>query len=147
MTSIGALACDADETQVPRAQSSGPESVVIFDFDETLVSIDTGSSLISWMIRRNKLQTAFAALALPPAGPLFLVPKTRLIGISVFLWIGTAGYRRTGFDKSCGEFGDAFGEARGNGRALALVVDALESMFGRAIGSSSSAALWTRSFG
>lgn len=106
-------------------QSSEAEVIAIFDFDETLVSIDTGSAFIHWMIRRSKLRTALAALALPLAGPLLFVPKARLLGISVFLWIGTVGHGRSGFDELCDEFGRAFGEAHGSGRALALVVEAL----------------------
>lgn len=77
------------------------------------------------MIRRSKLRTALAALALPLAGPLLFVPKARLIGISVFLWIGTVGHGRSGFDELCDEFGRAFGEAHGSGRAFGLVVEAL----------------------
>jgi phosphatidylglycerophosphatase C len=99
--------------------------IAIFDFDKTLVSIDTGSALISAIIRRSVTRTVAAVLAMPFAGPLFLARGTRLMGISIFLWIATVGDSRDKFDRLCTEFGSTFHAENPGGRTFGLVLEEL----------------------
>ncbi len=109
--------------QVVAAANDGP--VAIFDFDKTLVSIDTGSAFIAALIRRSATRTAAALLAVPIAGPLFIARGTRLMGISIFLWIATVGDSRANFDRSCAEFSSTFHAQNPGGRTLAVVLEEL----------------------
>jgi phosphatidylglycerophosphatase C len=102
------------------------EFIAIFDFDKTLVSIDTGSAFISTIIRRSVMRTVAAALAVPIAGPLLLARGTRLMGISIFLWIATVGDSRHNFDRLCNEFGSTFHAENSGGRTFGAVLKALQ---------------------
>jgi phosphatidylglycerophosphatase C len=107
------------------AASSDDEFIAIFDFDKTVVSMDTGSALISALIRRSLPRTAAAALAMPIAGALFLARRTRSIGISILLWIATVGDSRDDFDRLCTDFGSTFHAENPCGRTFGLVLEAL----------------------
>jgi phosphatidylglycerophosphatase C len=101
--------------------------IAIFDFDKTLVAIDTGSAFIAAILRRSVTRTAAAVLALPIAGPLFLARGTRLMGISIFLWIATVGESRDKFDRLCTEFGSTFHAESPGGRIFGLVLERLRA--------------------
>jgi phosphatidylglycerophosphatase C len=107
------------------AASSDGEFIAIFDFDKTLVSIDTGSALVTALIRRSLTRTAVAALAVPLAAPLFLARGTRLLGISIFLWIATVGDSRDDFERLCSEFGSTFHAKNPGGRTFGVVLEQL----------------------
>lgn len=109
-----------------RTASSDGEFIAIFDFDKTLVSIDTASALISAIILRSATRTAAAALAVLIAGPLFLARGTRLMGISIFLWIATVGDSRDNFDRLCTDFGSTFHAENPAGRTFGLVPEQLQ---------------------
>lgn len=118
----------SEQTQVTapvRPASFDDEFIAVFDFDRTLVSIDTGSALISAIIRRSVTRTAAAALAVPIAAPLFLARATRLMGISIFLWIATVGDSRDNFDRLCTDFGSTFHPENPGGRTFGLVLEEL----------------------
>ena len=122
-------ALDADperaSPQAPAARAS--EVIVIFDFDKTLVTFDTGTAFIQGLIQRSAARTALAAVLAPIAGPLLLlpIPITRLIGLSLFLWAATVGRGPDGFRELQREFGEAFGENRTRGRVIEVMVEAL----------------------
>jgi phosphatidylglycerophosphatase C len=68
--------------------------LVVFDFDHTLYDGDSGSHLFKWLIQRAWWRQVLALLAAPVAGPMVAFLPTRRAGISVFVWIGTAGLHR-----------------------------------------------------
>jgi phosphatidylglycerophosphatase C len=119
--SDSALRTDADD----EAKTSAHEVIAIFDFDKTIVSKDSGSAFIFDMIKRSRLRSVLAALATPVAAPLFLLPSTRLLGISAYLWIGTFGMSDTGFDEACSRFAQDFFGSRIGGVPYRKSLDAL----------------------
>lgn len=66
-------------------------SLVLFDFDKTIISQDTGYAFILFSLQKSFLRKVFALLFSPFALVLFLSQKTRFIGNSIYLWISTAG--------------------------------------------------------
>lgn len=68
--------------------------LVVFDFDHTLYDGDSGSHLVSWLIKRHTWRKAVALLAAPLLLPMVAWLPTRRFGISGFLWIGTFGTHR-----------------------------------------------------
>jgi phosphoserine phosphatase len=120
---IGSEQLQGTAALVPASADGG--IIAVFDFDKTLVSIDTGSAFISAIIRRSVARTAAAMLAMPIAGPLFLVRGTRLMSISIFLWIATVGHSRDDFDRLCTEFGSTFHAESPGGRTFGLVLNEL----------------------
>lgn len=70
--------------------------LVVFDFDHTIYRGDSGTGLISWMLRRNPLRLTIALLVGPLVAPLFLWQSSRRLAISFFLWIATFGLHRRG---------------------------------------------------
>jgi phosphatidylglycerophosphatase C len=76
------------ETSLPYRQ------LVVFDFDHTLYDGDSGSHLVSWLIKRAWWRRALALLAAPLLLPLVAWLPSRRLGISGFLWIATVGETR-----------------------------------------------------
>ncbi|HTD28255.1 MAG TPA: haloacid dehalogenase-like hydrolase [Xanthomonadaceae bacterium] len=72
--------------QVPSIPVGG---LVVFDFDHTLFRGDSGTGLITWMLRRNPLRLLVAILVSPFIAPLFLWVRARRFAISGYLWIAT----------------------------------------------------------
>ncbi|TWI03006.1 phosphatidylglycerophosphatase C [Luteimonas cucumeris] len=68
--------------------------LVVFDFDHTLYDGDSGSHLVSWLIKRHAWRKLAALLAAPLLLPMVAWLPTRRYGISGFLWIGTFGTHR-----------------------------------------------------
>jgi phosphatidylglycerophosphatase C len=119
---------ESEQTQVrtPAATTaSDGEFIAIFDFDKTLVSIDTGSAFIWAILRRSMRRTVAAALAMPIVGPLFLARRTRLTGVSIILWIATVGDSGDDFDRLCAEFGSTFHTENPGGRTFGSVLGEL----------------------
>lgn len=73
----------------PAVREGAP--LVVFDFDHTLYDGDSGSHLFAWLIRRSWWRMALAALITPVAGPMVAWLRTRRVGISAYVWIGTIG--------------------------------------------------------
>jgi phosphatidylglycerophosphatase C len=101
--------------------------IAVFDFDHTLISVDSGTVFVSDLILRSKARTALAALAAPVAFPLLAPPRTRILGISIFLWIGTFGIGRSHFEALCSEFADAFPTRSPRGCIFGKTVEALRA--------------------
>lgn len=77
------------------AEASLPyRQLVVFDFDHTLYDGDSGSHLVSWLVKRSWWRRALALLAAPVLLPLVAWLPTRRPGISGFLWIATVGESR-----------------------------------------------------
>jgi phosphatidylglycerophosphatase C len=76
---------------------------------------------------RSRFRTLLAALAAPVAFPLLGPPRTRIHGISIFLWIGTFGSRRSEFEELCAKFADAFPTRNPRGCTFKATVDALRA--------------------
>ena len=68
--------------------------LVVFDFDHTLYDGDSGTHLVSWLIKRSGWRKALALLAAPVLLPMVAWLPTRRRGISGFLWIGTVAATR-----------------------------------------------------
>ncbi|SDY61079.1 phosphatidylglycerophosphatase C [Lysobacter sp. yr284] len=73
----------------PAVREGAP--LVVFDFDHTLYDGDSGSHLFAWLIKRSWWRMALALLITPLAGPMVAWLRTRRIGISAFVWVGTVG--------------------------------------------------------
>jgi phosphatidylglycerophosphatase C len=67
--------------------------LIVFDFDNTLYAGDSGTQLITWLLRRNWWRMLAATLAAPVIAPLWLGASARRLAISTYLWIGTVGAR------------------------------------------------------
>ena len=65
--------------------------LVVFDFDNTLYSGDSGERLIVWLLRRNPLRSLAAIVATFVLAPLLAFVPTRRHGIGGYLWIATFG--------------------------------------------------------
>lgn len=102
-------------------------TIVIFDFDHTLIPVDSGTEFVKDLILRSKARTALAALAAPLAFPLLGPPRTRILGISIFLWIGTFGSRRSEFEALSREFADSFPTRDPRGCTFGKTVEALRA--------------------
>lgn len=64
--------------------------MVIFDFDGTLVSKDTGYEFNKWLIKKSVLRTAFLFFLSPVILLLTLSSWTRKLGFNIAYFIGTA---------------------------------------------------------
>jgi phosphatidylglycerophosphatase C len=74
---------------------SATRCVVVFDMDGTLVHGDSTAQIIRLLLRRN-LWRRVSALGVAPIGfALMAFPVTRRIGVSMFLWIATAGFSQS----------------------------------------------------
>jgi len=102
-------------------------SIAVFDFDKTLISVDSGTVFVTELILQSKIRTALAALAAPLAAPLLGPPRTRILGISIFLWIGTFGGGPERFEESCRKFAEAFPNRKREWRVLGKTVEALRT--------------------
>ena len=78
----------------PALRADAP--LIVFDFDHTLYDGDSGSHLFAWLIKRSWWRMALALLIAPVAGPMVAWLKTRRVGISAFVWVGTVGMHRAG---------------------------------------------------
>lgn len=63
--------------------------LIIFDFDKTLIPVDTGFEYIRFMLRRSRVRKVLARLVSPLGIGLLFVPPLRYWGISLFAWIAT----------------------------------------------------------
>jgi phosphatidylglycerophosphatase C len=81
------------------AAGQGRPRLVVFDFDNTLYAGDSGTQLVTWLIRQNWWRVIAAVLISPVIAPLWLCADTRRRAISTYLWIGTVG-------AGCGEISD-----------------------------------------
>ena len=79
-------------SRFPEQRAEGP--VVVFDFDHTLYDGDSGSHLFTWLIRRSWWRTALALAIAPVFGTMTAFLRTRRVGISAFVWVGTVGLHR-----------------------------------------------------
>lgn len=76
--------------------SSRPENIVIFDFDGTIVSKNTGSEFYQWMARKSLLRVILLTLMLPVLVPLRLFafftnnPQSQKLGLNIVCLISTA---------------------------------------------------------
>lgn len=68
--------------------------LVVFDFDHTLYDGDSGSHLFAWLIRRSPWRWLLALLVTPVFAPMIALLRTRRVGISAYLWVGTVGVHR-----------------------------------------------------
>ncbi len=80
----------AGHRHVPRDDAP----LVVFDFDHTLYDGDSGTHLFRWLILRSPWRTALALLLTPVFGPMIAVLRTRRVGISAYVWVGTVGLHR-----------------------------------------------------
>jgi phosphatidylglycerophosphatase C len=87
--------------------------------------VDSGTAFVTELILRSKIRTALAALAAPLALPLLAPPRTRILGISIFLWIGTIWDGPERFEESCRQFAEAFPRRKREWHVLGKTVEAL----------------------
>lgn len=78
----------------PPVRADAP--LIVFDFDHTLYDGDSGSHLFAWLIKRSWWRMWLALVIAPIAGPMVAWLKTRRVGISAFVWVGTVGMHRAG---------------------------------------------------
>jgi phosphatidylglycerophosphatase C len=107
--------------------SRASDTIVVFDFDKTLISVDSGTVFVTELVLRSKIRALFALLAAPLALPLLVPPRTRILGISIFLWIGTFGGGSAEFRELCRTFAEAFPSRKRECRLLEETVDALRT--------------------
>lgn len=77
---------------LPPPRADAP--LVVFDFDHTLYDGDSGSHLFAWLIRRSPWRVLLALLVTPLFAPMIAFLRTRRVGISAYLWVGTVGLHR-----------------------------------------------------
>lgn len=63
---------------------------IIFDFDGTLVSRDSYYEFTKWLVKRSYIRMFFIGLFLPIAAILGAMSRTRLLGINIMCFIGSA---------------------------------------------------------
>jgi phosphatidylglycerophosphatase C len=87
--STAATARPASVDREPPADES-PEYAV-FDFDRTIVEIDTGAEFLKQILLRSPVRLALALAATPLAATLAMNRRTLRWGVSVYVWISTFG--------------------------------------------------------
>ncbi|MBS7457855.1 haloacid dehalogenase-like hydrolase [Coralloluteibacterium stylophorae] len=68
--------------------------LVVFDFDHTLYDGDSGTHLVTWLLKRHAWRWCAALAVSPFIAWLFLIVHLRRIPISVYLWLATIGLHR-----------------------------------------------------
>jgi phosphatidylglycerophosphatase C len=101
--------------------------IAVFDFDKTLITVDSGTVFVTELVLRSRVRTALAALAAPLALPLLAPPRTRILGMSIFLWIATFRAGRAEFEELCRNFADAFPTRDPRGSTFEKLTDALRA--------------------
>lgn len=113
-----------DPPGVPRAVREGGDDgrpVAVFDLDGTLLRGDSFSRFGRQLVFRGSFRTAATLLAAPLLGPLLLLPPTRRLAATGFLWLATAGLSTEHFITLAQRFAEGHaGEASGNRIAVAL---------------------------
>lgn len=71
---------------------------IIFDFDHTLVRCDSFTLLNRDLLLRNWWRSVVFIILSPAVGLLYLSPKTRLLSLSLPLWVGTVGMNQASFE-------------------------------------------------
>ncbi|MBU2978734.1 HAD-IB family phosphatase [Alteromonas sp. C1M14] len=66
-------------------------SLVLFDFDKTIVSTDTGTAYMKFMLLRSPLRLIACLLASPLVLVFLPFNKTKCISFSILLWLFTVG--------------------------------------------------------
>jgi len=66
-------------------------SIVLFDFDKTIINKDTGYEFILYSAKKNMLRAILLITLSPIAFFFFMSNKSRFIGNSIFLWLATFG--------------------------------------------------------
>lgn len=74
-------------------------TLVLFDFDKTIINKDTGFYFIRFALKRNVLRFLLALILSPFILLLILSNKTRFTGNSIYLWISTVGLSPCKIDK------------------------------------------------
>lgn len=65
--------------------------LILFDFDKTIISQDTGAAYMYFMLRRNPFRLLCCVFITPITLPFLLAKRTRFIGLSLYLWLTTVG--------------------------------------------------------
>ncbi len=65
--------------------------VAVYDFDKTIISIDSGFQFFKWQILKSKLKTLVAVLLFVVFGVFIFVPKIRFGLFKCLAWIATWG--------------------------------------------------------
>jgi phosphatidylglycerophosphatase C len=66
------------------------KKLVVFDFDGTLVSKDTGFEFYKWLTTQSTLRTILTIALLPIIGTFYYFTVTRKLGINILCYISTA---------------------------------------------------------
>lgn len=82
--------------------------LAVFDLDGTLLDGDSTALWLWDRVKRSPLRALAILAALPLAGPMVALPRTRRAGASILLWIATAGLCESGLRRSCDQFGESF---------------------------------------
>lgn len=84
---------DGGDTSMGDGERSADASreVAVFDFDRTIVPIDTGAEFVKQILLRSPVRLALALAATPLAVTLAMNRKTLRWGVSVYVWISTFG--------------------------------------------------------
>ena len=80
------------------------KSVVVFDFDHTLTTFDTGSAFFAWLLKRDIWRILLLALMLPLLLPLVILRRTRKLFVRAAVWVGTLGRSQHDIDLLCDKF-------------------------------------------
>ncbi len=78
---------------LPACQTTAAATTVLFDFDGTLVSGDNGTRMIFHLAAERWWPFLPMLVAAPVLLPLLLIPGTKNIGASGFLWLTTVGLK------------------------------------------------------
>lgn len=83
-----------------------PRDVVIFDFDHTLTTFDTGTAFFAWLLKRGTWRMVSLAIISPLLVPLLILRRTRKWLARIAVWIATLGHSHQALDALCEEFAD-----------------------------------------
>jgi phosphatidylglycerophosphatase C len=112
----------ADRPEAARDSAAGERrDVAVFDLDGTLLRGDSFSRFGRQLIFRGGVRAAATFLCAPLLAPMFLLPPTRRLAVTGFLWLATAGLSADQFASLAERFAEGHaGEGSGNRIAIAL---------------------------
>ena len=85
-------------------EKPAPRTIVVFDFDHTLTTFDTGSAFFAWLLKRGLWRIALLGTALPVLLPLLIWSQTRKWPLRFAVWVGTLGRSQQTIHALCNEF-------------------------------------------
>lgn len=81
---------------------------MVFDFDGTLVPMDTFGAFCKRLLKQRPARLLALMVASPTTIPWLLAPATRTRALSILLWLVTAGHDKESWHAAIAEFADTF---------------------------------------